>query len=813
MANVVTAQDLPTDNPYKTKYGATNYPLWTDEIRWENVYDIHDFEVAGETSWDSALVVAMDSISAQNGGVIYFSEGTYNFSENVKIPDGIVIRGKLPDNNDAKQDNFAPSTRFVFPKYEPTFTGEGTPNSTAFKSITNSGRENIGLVYLDINRGRISFGGDHNILIFGIRQNNIAQPQTDIPSKYDYMHGWQRFSYRHCRNVGLYVSKNGSMVNCRINDLENNTVHPIEDDSYDQPGYIAGCEFTYNGDGLPNGTKNCDTSAAITDGSMARFDYLAHYAISVKGYTIDPASLELPINQNIEVIDNWIYNTMRVGIFAEAIGLTVRGNVRKDKEDKRVFLHPVGYKLNDNNSATFENRAMNFGGENIIIEDNDFEVYRHSLMYTGYGSIDGEGIMMQTQDKWGEQMNGVYIRNNKVNSYIGFYDLKFDIRNVYIENNDLQDKGSIMFFKKEVRYRLDDIYIRNNTHSKSINVGYRQSATEYQTTGQNIYIQDNSGTGNINYPCQAIVENNTGFTDDIVCNGGLNEQFFLKPYYGAIEQRTDAIISIEFSENIKEGSMTGVTIKDDNENPVNVSSLLVSGKTLNIVHTGLDSPNTKYTITVPQGVVLATSDDTPNYEISWWFKTTAKPYLLSKFPSDSTKSATPDQFIACTFAQNVTESDFSGIKIINEENEEVKNVQATLTDSTLIINHDLLTKTNHYYTIIIPANSVENLAGFKNDTIKWTIKTIVATGFDDNSFVSNNDIILYPVPTNDCLTIEAENLTNSTVSIIDLTGKLIYQGKAQTSKLQIEVQYLNPGIYACKIEKKNQISILKFIKK
>lgn len=76
-----------------------------------------------------------------------------------------------PAQTDSKSDSFAPESRLVFPKYEPSFTGNGTDNSTAFKSITTTGDVfNCGIVYLDINRVRINLGSSasKNILVYRI---------------------------------------------------------------------------------------------------------------------------------------------------------------------------------------------------------------------------------------------------------------------------------------------------------------------------------------------------------------------------------------------------------------------------------------------------------------------------------------------------------------------------------------------------------------------------------------------------------------------------------------------------------------------
>jgi len=159
--------------------------------------------------------------------------------------------------------------------------------------------------------------------------------------------------------------------------------------------------------------------------------------------------------------------------------------VKRDIQGKMAWIQATGKGLNTNNSATFENRGLNFAGENIIIEDNDLEVIRHNF-YSGYASVDGEGILIQWQDPWGFDANNsqsgastrmydVTIYNNKINSYIGIYDITVPISNLHINNNDLQGKGNVLVFQKCPTYRIDNLYIEWNKNLTGIYVGYKVS--------------------------------------------------------------------------------------------------------------------------------------------------------------------------------------------------------------------------------------------------------------------------------------------------------------------------------------------------
>jgi len=631
---------IPSDNPYKTQYGAST-PIWSDSLNWTTSVSILDFKLAEETDWDNALQKAFVQLGA-TGGTVFFPAGTYTFLNNVVLPSNVILRGETPTQTDAKLADFAPTSRLVFPKFEPVLTGSGTLNSTAFKSITTTGDVfNCGIVYLDINRGRISLGtsASKNVLVYGVRQNNVAQPDPGVPDM-TYMNGWQRFSYRHTYNITVNAETGGSVTRCRVNDLMTNTVNPIADDSYDQPGYIA--KGTYiNGAENPNGATAAGLTT-ITHAERARFDYLNHYGIKVNGKRMNPSVNAVPINQEIELIDNWLYTTMRVGYFAEAIGLVVRGNVKKDKSVKMAWLDATGKSLISYNGNTLENRAMNFAGENILIENNDFEVYRHKMVNTKYYSTDGEGIMIQWQDAWGfntadansgygARMRDITIRNNRVTGYIGIYDVQVPISNVLIQNNDLRANeditgrtdGIIMVFKKETNHRVDQLLIENNTNISSISLGLKNAATnEYELPGANICVRNNVGVSRvgINAPYQAVLQGNTAFTTTSAFTADKVVPITQSPYQ--MQYHTDAStpIFIEFKKAIESIDLTKITIARTTDGLVSPLMAAIIGNKLILTTTTALIVNDVDTISIPANSVKFVGESTANANLKWHFR-------------------------------------------------------------------------------------------------------------------------------------------------------------------------------------------------
>jgi len=367
--------------------------------------------------------------------------------------------GANPAVANALDDNYRPATFFEFPKYNPTFTGNGTPNSTAFKTIR--GKENagnIGLVNLDVNRAHIGFHPEawtdapgintkwpvdiiFNILIFGIRSNNVAIPDPGVPAAASgtqpAQEGWQRYVWRFTSNIGLYVSQNGTIVNCRVND------EPT--DTYNQPGYVIR-------DASNGNCSSAGTSKLNPDGSDAKFEYTDHIGIDLNrakinkdgagsgtgpngkygiygfvGYATPETEPQLFAPGN-EVRDSYVFKTRRVGIIAAGNGLKVDNNKVRDRFNKIAFIRANGQGCETNNSATHENRGMDVSGWNLMVTRNDIEVVPHRIGGpSGYPSVDGEGILVQ-ECCGGTSVKDYNFKRNKLtqasSGYIGLWKMR-----------------------------------------------------------------------------------------------------------------------------------------------------------------------------------------------------------------------------------------------------------------------------------------------------------------------------------------------------------------------------------------------------
>ncbi|MEL0589892.1 MAG: hypothetical protein U1V55_07915 [Planktothrix rubescens PR222] len=483
------------DNVIANFYGNNTYP-WANKIQWNCVYNIKYFSGSNLVEQFNA---ARDAAFNHGGGVVYFPSGTYVFNDSIKLKSGVVIRGETPAIKSAKANNYNPPSKLVFPKYEPQLSGDGTPNETAFKSIqtlTPNQDSNIGIINLDINRASINIIGDldnsksSNIIIFGVRSNNVAKPDPQVP-KLEFQNPWQRYSHRFASNIELTGYENILVANNRIND--NIT------DNYEQPGYQLQ-------------SKDKKTILTYQDGSKVPFNYSNHYGIVVNrggkqgGFKLagNPTNEPGLFRKGIVIRDNWVYHTMRVGIHAAGDGLIIQNNDIQDQANKQWWTDPTGTR-EATGAVTLENRGIDFSGWNVLIEGNNYQVYRHKIGDTKYLSVDGEGILMQ-ECCGGTTVKNVMIKNNQGNAYIGLYKVQ-EINHATIENNQIL--GSDIFVMADTNnqpYRMNQVKIINNQVSGNI-------LAKASLGGQGNEISGNRGNqgGKLEYSCSIEVNNNSGF--------------------------------------------------------------------------------------------------------------------------------------------------------------------------------------------------------------------------------------------------------------------------------------------------------------
>ncbi|WP_293125107.1 O-antigen ligase family protein [Microcoleus sp. bin38.metabat.b11b12b14.051] len=490
----------PTDNPIDSRYGKKSYP-WTSEIKWSCVYNIQDFQ--GGTLIDKFNFVR-DIAAANGGGVIYFPAGTYDFADSIYLKSGVVIRGETPLANDAKQSLYNPRTKFVFPKYKPQLSGKGTLNSTAFKRIFTENPNtdsNIGVVNLDINRSPIyllsnlDYSQNSNIVVYGLRSNNVAEPSPSVPNL-NFQAAWQRYANPYVANIKINALANVLIANNRLNDSIT--------DNYQQPEYQV----------------KSGESGAIAQYDV-RFDYSNHFGILVNRSkagkseesfvpAAEPKAEPGLFRKGIAIRDNWVYHTMRAGIRASGNGLVVKNNAIRDDARKRWWTDETGARV-AGKETSFNSRAIEWAGWNVLIQDNDFQVYRHRLKNSKFLSNDGGGIVIHACCG-GTSVQQANIVGNSGNSYIGIVEVP-RIRDVRIFGNKLLSnvKGDwpLIYVKADTEqknYGMQNVIVENNTIKGSMLAVASQG-------GRGNAIRSNSGfnVGSIKFSCHVAVSENQGF--------------------------------------------------------------------------------------------------------------------------------------------------------------------------------------------------------------------------------------------------------------------------------------------------------------
>jgi hypothetical protein len=525
----------PADNPYKTRYGSAVH--WTDTLKWYQISNVLDFGAIPDDNNDdsSAIQTAIQTVHANGGGVIYFPPGTYNVSGHLKIRTGVILRGADPVGiTKATETGYSPPSKLVFPRFildTAANGGLGNPRNKAFKSITGAYEcSNAGLVNLDINRAYVGFHPrfdfnpqlpyqspqaiekNRNLIVMGCRINHAVILDGGIPElgtpAGSRQRPWQVFPWRFSANIDMYVLQNCVIANNRLNDA------PPED--FDMPNYRIRQRNTQNW--FPLGQRN-------SGGWKANFDYNAHYGIALNRAKIyvdstgrhrvaGVVTYGKPENEpdlfrtGLEVLDNWVYKTSRVGITAAGIGLKIKRNVTRDLPGKDTpamenFLGPTGNQT-PQGATTLENRGIDFSGWQVQVDSNDVVCYRNYVQ--GYLSTDGEGILLQ-ECCGGTQVNDYTITGNILENYIGIYKMR-DINNLKIFNNNL--KGNTIFIVANTNndaHYLNNFQVEGNTEVGSIQaIGTRGGFAGF--------VRNNVGTGSAsaNLSCHVTFEsNNTGF--------------------------------------------------------------------------------------------------------------------------------------------------------------------------------------------------------------------------------------------------------------------------------------------------------------
>ncbi|MGC3977244.1 MAG: T9SS type A sorting domain-containing protein [Paludibacteraceae bacterium] len=91
-----------------------------------------------------------------------------------------------------------------------------------------------------------------------------------------------------------------------------------------------------------------------------------------------------------------------------------------------------------------------------------------------------------------------------------------------------------------------------------------------------------------------------------------------------------------------------------------------------------------------------------------------------------------------------------------------------------------------------------------------TLKMVIT---DTKDIVKDNNILFYPNPVVDRITVKSKTANIEEISIFDINGKLMYKHTANQQLQDINVNFLNSGVYILNVKTKTETNNAKFIKK
>lgn len=424
LLNASASAAVPTTNPV-ARLGLR----WTDRIPWGRVIDIT--EIAGDT-WKARLDAAQRQLAAAGGGVVYFPPGEYRFTESIAIGDGIVWRGADPGRAGASDDEYAPPTRFEFPKFQASFSGGGTPIDKAFRGIyvdDPAQASNCGIVNIAVNRGHIHLNeaeghrAGANRLVCGCLLTNAAVADPRVPDLALGQHAWQRYTKWHFAAIHVMSQENVLVAGNRL---------APSTDSFLMPGYA-----------MRRRSASRDKGQSDRVEYDVLFDYDNRPGITVNDYCIGAPGGEEPsgtpdshpwgFRHGAVIRDNYIYSTGRTAIAFTGDGTVCSGNVIRFKKD--VWRQTNTGLQETHGASTNDNRAVQMRGYRWQLENNDYEVYRNWAADHKYYINDGEGLMHENHCN--SAIVGGVLRGNRGNAYLSLYKTGL-IDGLVIEDNDIR---------------------------------------------------------------------------------------------------------------------------------------------------------------------------------------------------------------------------------------------------------------------------------------------------------------------------------------------------------------------------------------
>lgn len=422
----------PTDAPTSTAYGAGSYAWAESMVNWTCVYNIKDYPGAP----DAAFVAAQAAAVAGGGGVVFFPAGSYAFANNISLASNVVIRG-VPDVRPAKAGKapgtLAPTSVFTCPNrahqgvwnFDPLATNLGVVNIFLDQCAvmlwpglkTTTYEPMLSMWWFSASDVT---GMGSNKLVMGNVVRDVSLGQSLLGPKHHNV-----YPYVFSIALGVYTDRNALVANnllpasarveetkITLNKAGNITVPYMYDNRYGIDvntillGAVAGSYA--HGPGSKCGTPNAFAG-------------------------LFPACAPWNFRSGIVIRDNYVAQNGRVGISwtggADTEMCTPGNGTLVLNNHVEVKAGSTCWTVNGDDDTggadTNENRGYMNSGYCSNITSNSGRVNRQKAGSTPYETVDGEGILHQSEN--GNDAFGDYYVNNDLSGgesgYMGIWDL------------------------------------------------------------------------------------------------------------------------------------------------------------------------------------------------------------------------------------------------------------------------------------------------------------------------------------------------------------------------------------------------------
>jgi methionine-rich copper-binding protein CopC len=200
------------------------------------------------------------------------------------------------------------------------------------------------------------------------------------------------------------------------------------------------------------------------------------------------------------------------------------------------------------------------------------------------------------------------------------------------------------------------------------------------------------------------------------------------PVNGALDIAVNKVISLNFSENILEGSTTvPISLKDSYGNSVGFNKA-INGSTLTITPLSSYNYSTKYTIIIPAGALKDVAGNLLASPIATSFTTQAKPdvtapVVLSTSPAKYATNVPLSTTIRINYDENITVAAVDLAKITLKKGSTIIKVTVQISGKTLIITPATMLSRSSTYTVSIPAGLVKDSSNNAATALTFTFTT------------------------------------------------------------------------------------------